>query len=660
MAGMTETSRPHGDEPDAPSAFRRRMAAIMAADVAGYSRLLAADEEGALKLFHECRDIFDAEVARYGGRIFNTAGDSVMSEFASAVEAVRAAIAIQHALDSVNAPYPEDRRVQFRIGVTIGDVIERGDDLLGDGVNVAARLEAAARPGGICVSRIVHDAVAGKVSAAFQSIGPQSLKNIPTPVEAFTVTLAASGAPPSRTDHRSGRNPGSRGGGDENRAARRKRRLTRIALIVLAFTIVIPTLRYTKRLLETQMGLKLATPSGPATTMRPPKGAGGNATPAGLSSAGLSPDRSDAAKNFYQKGRTFEAAGDLPAAQSAYIDAARAGASFVDPLLRLAALVRLRDGAAAARDLFADLSTITPDSSIRMIAAQQLPQAEQAARLKRILNEDPSFTPAWYALAVAIGDGRAGRPTLTRLRTELAALDEFLAAYKNGALARFFIDASVLKEWAGRATRRTGEIDAAFAHQQTRPTLSYQPGHAHWTVNIALPEDTTGVQYRLGDKGGFSRADLNEAGDGRTASFAFPGKTGKTNIYVTYTDVAGLTAGPFAFRFDTAELNGNRQRSVLLATSGSWLTWATDRDELYFSYLLNYRCAIRSAHVGFDGAEPDIALPLPASGCETEGAPPPPGAQNSMPAPHDARSVSVRLTLVNGETTPAITIPREQ
>lgn len=649
---MTDAAGDGRDAPDGPSMFRRRMTVIMAADVAGYSRLLATGEEAALKLFHECRGIFDAEVARYGGRIFNTAGDSVMSEFASAVEAVRAAIAIQHALETVNAPWPEDRRVRFRIGVTIGDVIERDGDLLGDGVNIAARLETFAPPGGVCVSRIVHDAVAGKVSATFENLGEQSLKNIPGPVEVFSVALSPAIRPGTSPDMAAARASSDRA----TKRRSRKRRWVRILLIVLAISIAVPTVQHARRLLETQLGLKLPAKQTEQRTEPSPRQLAASAP-----ASEAPPDQASAARAFNARGRSLEASGNLAGARDAYVDAARVGASFIDPSLRLAALVRLREGSEAARSLFADLAAITPDPSVRMVYAQQLSQGEQEARLKRLLDETPSFVPAWYAYAQAIGDSRGGRATLTRMRNEHAALDHFLSASKRGEAGRFFIDPATLQDWTERAGRRIAEIDTAFSGQQTRPDLSYQASPSHWTVNISLPEEATAVLYRLGDKGGFSRADLSltaGAKTGRNASFAIPGKAGKTNIYISYTDSGGLRAGPFVYRFDAIELGAERQRNILLATSSSWLTWATDRDELYFPYLLTYRCAIRSASVRFDDAEPGVDLPLPAEGCD-DNAPPPPGAQNSVPAPHDARSVSVRLVLKNGETPPPVTIARE-
>jgi adenylate cyclase len=133
--------------------------------------------------------VTDDFIARYGGRIFNTAGDAVLAEFPSAVEAVRCAIDIQESLRTRNMAYPPSRQMSFRIGITIGDVVERDGDLLGDGVNIAARLEGLAEVGGICVSRAVHEQVANKLSVQFADIGEQEVKNIPTPVHAYMVAM---------------------------------------------------------------------------------------------------------------------------------------------------------------------------------------------------------------------------------------------------------------------------------------------------------------------------------------------------------------------------------------------------------------------------------------------------------------------------------------
>jgi class 3 adenylate cyclase len=169
--------------------MKRKIAAIFAADIAGYSRLVAEDEEETLRRLASYRQVTDDFIARYGGRIFNTAGDAVLAEFPSAVEAVRCAIDIQESLRTRNMAYPSSRQMSFRIGITIGDVVERDGDLLGDGVNIAARLEGLAEVGGICVSRAVHEQVVNKLSVQFADIGEQEVKNIPTPVHAYMVAM---------------------------------------------------------------------------------------------------------------------------------------------------------------------------------------------------------------------------------------------------------------------------------------------------------------------------------------------------------------------------------------------------------------------------------------------------------------------------------------
>ncbi|WP_439359374.1 adenylate/guanylate cyclase domain-containing protein [Bradyrhizobium sp. DASA03007] len=169
--------------------MKRKIAAIFAADIAGYSRLVAEDEEETLRRLASYREVVDDFIAKSGGRIFNTAGDAVLAEFPSAVDAVRCAIDIQESLRTRNMAYPPSRQMSFRIGITIGDVVERDGDLLGDGVNIAARLEGLAEVGGICVSRAVHEQVANKLSVQFADIGAQEVKNIPTPVHAYMVAM---------------------------------------------------------------------------------------------------------------------------------------------------------------------------------------------------------------------------------------------------------------------------------------------------------------------------------------------------------------------------------------------------------------------------------------------------------------------------------------
>ncbi len=165
----------------------RKLAAILAADVAGYSRLMGQDEEATVRTLAAYREIVATEVGAHEGRVFGGAGDSFVAEFASPVQAVRSAIAIQDAIAERNKDVPKDRRMQFRIGVNLGDVIVDGENLLGDGVNVAARLESIAPPGGICVTANVQEQIRGRIETPIRDLGRQSFKNIDKPVRVYSV-----------------------------------------------------------------------------------------------------------------------------------------------------------------------------------------------------------------------------------------------------------------------------------------------------------------------------------------------------------------------------------------------------------------------------------------------------------------------------------------
>jgi adenylate cyclase len=179
----------------------RRLAAIFAADVAGYSRLMGSDDVGTLRLLTERREVMDGLIAEHGGRVVNTAGDSVLAEFPSAVDAVQCAVETQARLARANESLPTDRRLEFRIGVHVGDVVVRGGDLFGDGVNIAARLQALAEPGGICVSGAAHEHVRKLLPLLrFTDLGPQAVKNIDELVRAYS--LPPSGDAPQAADER--------------------------------------------------------------------------------------------------------------------------------------------------------------------------------------------------------------------------------------------------------------------------------------------------------------------------------------------------------------------------------------------------------------------------------------------------------------------------
>ncbi len=169
-----------------------KLAAILAADIAGYSRLMGADEEGTLaRLKAHRRELIDPKIKEHRGRIVKTTGDGILIEFPSVVEAVRCAVEVQQGMVARNADVPEQKRITFRVGINLGDIIIDGDDIYGDGVNVAARLEGLAEPNGICVSRVVRDQVRDRLAVGFEDMGEREVKNIARPVRVFRIAAPA-------------------------------------------------------------------------------------------------------------------------------------------------------------------------------------------------------------------------------------------------------------------------------------------------------------------------------------------------------------------------------------------------------------------------------------------------------------------------------------
>jgi adenylate cyclase len=174
----------------------RRLTAIFAGDIVGYSRLMGADEEGTLARLRELRQSFlFPKIAEYRGRIVKQTGDGILIEFASAVEAARCAVDIQNGMSKRNTPLPADKRIDLRVGIHVGDIIIEDGDIFGDGVNIAARLEGIAEPGGICISDDAYRQVRGKLDVAFEDGGERELKNIARPVRVYWLQIGKGAAP---------------------------------------------------------------------------------------------------------------------------------------------------------------------------------------------------------------------------------------------------------------------------------------------------------------------------------------------------------------------------------------------------------------------------------------------------------------------------------
>src|SRR5947207_11923825 len=195
MGALLDNSPP---PPGAAASRNRKLAAILHADVVGFSRLMGEDEAGTHQALGKLRRAVDPLISAHGGRIVGTAGDSLLADFSSVVDALNCAIEMQRAARAVNDPIPPERRLELRIGVNLGDVIVDGDDIFGDGVNIAARLEALAQPGTVCISQTVYDQVRNKLDLDYRPLGSHRVKNIAEPVRAYAVGAATAAPRPRR------------------------------------------------------------------------------------------------------------------------------------------------------------------------------------------------------------------------------------------------------------------------------------------------------------------------------------------------------------------------------------------------------------------------------------------------------------------------------
>jgi adenylate cyclase len=219
---------------------RRRLTTLLCADAAGYTRLMGADEAGTLATLRRRRAAMATLIERHEGRVVNTWGDAVIAEFASVVEAVQCAIETQQELSSHNEELPEEQRMNFRIGINLGDVMLEGDDVYGDGVNIAARLQELAEPGGILISGPVYEQVRNKLAIGFESLGEQSLKNVAIPVTGYRVLQGGAAAQPQAPPPGSMRNPPTASQGAESGLARVwgwYTGLPRASVVLIAITV---------------------------------------------------------------------------------------------------------------------------------------------------------------------------------------------------------------------------------------------------------------------------------------------------------------------------------------------------------------------------------------------------------------------------------------
>jgi hypothetical protein len=294
-----------------------------------------------------------------------------------------------------------------------------------------------------------------------------------------------------------------------------------------------------------------------------------------------------------------------------------------------------------------------PARIVSLVHAQQFEGTERRVKIEALANDYPDFPPAQYFLAEEHSEDRLGSQTLTERRLEYEALERFLEAESEGKLSALFLDHSVLAQWLDRARKRKAATEAFFKTATTRPTATFTRSNTSWIAAVHVPEPATSVSYRIGENGDFKSTGASPAIDPRTGrampmlSFELPADQGTTPIYVVYDDATGHTAGPFVINFDPKVALPAGQRDILERMPSAWVSFHPERELLYFTTLVSYRCALDSAVIGFDGGPLDTSLPLP----DCDGRNPhavPADARPYLTVPKSVRTVSVQLTYFDG------------
>ena len=434
---------------------QRRLAAILAADVAGYSRLMSVDEESALRTLKTFRGIIDGLILRHDGRIFATGGDSVLAEFASPVEAVRCAIAIQDELAIRNGDIAEDRRMRFRIGVNVGDVMAEGDDLLGDGVNVAARLEGLADPGGVCISGATYDYVKNKLPVAFESLGEQRVKNIADPITTYRLVQADAVA--------------------DVVAAQRQTQQSRkwlmpavVTVLLLAGAVVVLALRWPGLVSTGQMPLRRA-----------------SLVPADLLSIAVLPFKNlsdDVSQEYFVDGMTEDLITDLSKVSSLFVIA--------------------RNSVFEYKDQPADIETVAEDLGVRYILEGSVRKAGERIRINAQLTDSRTGGHIWAdRFDRELGDIFALQDDVTRRIVNALALelttDE--KARLGGDEQETSADVYDLYLRGVDALRRYTPESIGEARQYFLQAMSRDPDYARAYAAMAFTYTASGIFFRTED-----------------------------------------------------------------------------------------------------------------------------------------------------------------
>ncbi|MBK9080850.1 MAG: hypothetical protein IPL88_01630 [Rhizobiales bacterium] len=396
-------------------------------------------------------------------------------------------------------------------------------------------------------------------------------------------------------------------------------------------------------------------PAAPQQASAPPQAAAPEPAPPTATPAPAPAPRT--AAELYRDARAAEAQGEAAKARRDYLALAEQGTETIDPLLRLAALIRAQDGRADARELFARLARAPGGPAYELVHAQQFEGEDRRRRVAEVAAARPDYAPAHYLSAAESSADRMALQTIFDKRAEAAALDAYLAADADGRASRFFLDASVGADWLDKARARRAQLSRELEPAATTPRVTFMQSSAGWTMTITAPEAALALGWKLPGQDGFAMTGASAALDPRTGRPAAnplvqlpPGASGPVEI--VYDDAGGRRAGPFPVPFEPMKEMAAGQRQILDQFWTSWIAFgeAGAADLVYYTQLVSYRCGIARAEIGVDDG-PMKALALPP--CD-------PARPAAIPndvtpyfrAPRGARAIVVRLTYADGGQSP--------
>lgn len=329
-----------------------------------------------------------------------------------------------------------------------------------------------------------------------------------------------------------------------------------------------------------------------------------------------SPERPD---HYYHNARVHELGGDMLNARKSYLAFAASGVDAIDPYLRLATLLKVQEGKAAAREVLGALKEQNKTPSLTLAHLLQFEDQQRIEKLDAFIAANPDFGPAYFSKAEEYSEDRLGSRSLGDKRSEAEALDKFLSFEKDGALNKHFVDQTYLAAWLDLARSRKAAVADVLEPGKYQPTLNATPSNGGWIMNISLPEPATSISWRMGTSGTFADTGvlaMNDAATGKKApnpSFMLPEGTPAGVISVKYQDLKGREVGPFDLPFEPGGALESSQKQILDQFWTSWISFdaSGNRGLVYFTQMVSMRCGLKQAKYGFNGSEPDKVLEMP-------------------------------------------------